>query len=91
MEGCRDLEVNLSSPINFSVPIPLLLSSQNESLTASCEPSSITAEGEHEVKCVADNLDPIKYCNFKVLVQLEDKLVTSSLPDKGKILFFFLL
>lgn len=90
LDGCNDLEVNLSSPFNFSVPLPLFLSSENETIYAACEPSFFTEVGQHEVKCSVDDftLEFNESCYFNVTIDLEKEISPLTSPETGNICLF---
>lgn len=83
MHGCHNLEINLSTPVHYTVPIPQYLTALNETLNSSCIPILLTTAGLHEILCISNNDDFNISCFFNVSIWIENGFTPSLYPAKG--------
>ena len=91
IEGCDNLEIQMSSTENFTVPVPRFLSPINETLNVSCLPVVVKTVGLHQILCQGHDETFNASCKFNVSVLLKDELTTeaNTIPPKGNRLFLF--
>lgn len=83
VHGCHNLEINLSTPVHYTVPIPQYLTALNETLNSSCMPILLTTTGLHEILCISNNDDFNISCFFNVSIWIENGFTPSLYPAKG--------